>query len=103
MDAKLTCHEMRIDRSFSLFQINVLSNEHFTVIEDTGVTEEFIRNNNSDCEDVKLEPYKIYDQVKCEFCGKDFNSKNSAGKVLVWTDLKCVEIILVSFGLVEQQ
>ena len=47
MDAKATCHEMRIDRSFSLFQINVISNEHFTVIEDTGVTEdkEFICNN----------------------------------------------------------
>ena len=45
--------------------------------------------------------YEIYDQVKCEFCGKDFNSKNSAGKVLVLTDHKCVEIILVSFGLVE--
>ena len=105
MDAKPTFHEMRIDRSFSLFQINVLSNEHFTVIEDTGVTEdeEFICNNNSDCEDVKLEPYKIYDQVKCEFCGENFNSKNSAGKVLVLTDHKCVEIILVSFGLVEQQ
>ena len=43
---------------------NVISNEHFTVIEDTGITEEFVCNNNSDCEDVKLEPYKIYDQVK---------------------------------------
>ena len=42
MDAKPTCHEMRIDRSFSLFQINVISNEHFTVIEDTGVTNEFV-------------------------------------------------------------
>ena len=27
-------------------------------------------NNNSDCEDVKLEPYEIYDQVKCQYCGK---------------------------------
>ena len=52
---------------------------------------------------MKLEPYEIYDQVKCEFCGKDFNSKNSARKVLVFTDHKCVEIILVSFGLVELQ
>ena len=42
---------------------NVISNEHFTVIEDTGITEEFVCNNNSDCEDVKLEPYEIYDQV----------------------------------------
>ena len=32
---------------------NVISNEHFTVIEDTGITEEFVCNNNSDCEDVK--------------------------------------------------
>ena len=52
---------------------------------------------------MKLEPYEIYDQVKCEFCGKNFNSKKSAGKVLVLTDHKCVEIILVSFGLIEQQ
>ena len=27
---------------------HVISNEHFTVIEDTGITEEFICNNNSD-------------------------------------------------------
>ena len=49
---------------------NVISNEHFTVIEDTGITEEFVCNNNSDCEDVKLEPYEyeIYDQVKCQYC-----------------------------------
>ena len=54
---------------------NVISNEHFTVREDTGITEEFVCNNNSDCEDVKLEPYEIYDQVKCQYCGKDFNNK----------------------------
>ena len=77
MDAKPTCYEMRIDRSFSLFQINVISNEHFTVIEDTAVTEEFVCNNNSDCEDIKLEPYEIYDQVKCKYCGKVFNNKKS--------------------------
>ena len=52
---------------------NVISNEHFTVIEDTGITEEFVCNNNSDCEDVKLEPYEIYDQVKCQYSKKDFN------------------------------
>ena len=44
---------------------NVISNEHFTVIEKTGITEEFVCNNNSDSEDVKLEPYEIHDQVKC--------------------------------------
>ena len=37
----------------------VLSNKHFTVIEDTAVTEEFVCNNNSDCKDIKLEPYEI--------------------------------------------
>ena len=30
--------------------------------------------DNSDCEDVKLEPYEIFDQVKC---GKDFNNMNN--------------------------
>ena len=48
-----------------LYGVKVLSNKHFTVIEDTAVTEEFVCNNNSDCEDIKLEPYEIYDQVKC--------------------------------------
>ena len=42
---------------------NVISDRHFTVREDTGVADEFFCNNNSDCEDVKLEPYEIYDQV----------------------------------------
>ena len=40
------------------------SNEHFTGIEDPGINAKFVCNNNSDCEDVKLEPYEIYDQVK---------------------------------------
>ena len=44
---------------------HVISNEHFTVMEKTGITEEFVCNNNSDSEDVKLEPYEIHDQVKC--------------------------------------
>ena len=46
----------------------VISDRHFTVREETGVADEFVCNNNSDCEDVKLEPYEIYDQVKCKFC-----------------------------------
>ena len=53
-----------------LYDREVVNNKHFTVIEDTGITEEFVCNNNSDCEDVKLEPYEIYDQVKCQYCGK---------------------------------
>ena len=64
------------------------------MIEDTGITEEFVCNSNSDCEDVKLEPYEIYDQYFnnmnnlsahvfsthrqkdsiCEICGKSFKS-----------------------------
>ena len=35
---------------------NVISDRHFTVREDTGVADEFVCNNNSDGEDVKLEP-----------------------------------------------
>ena len=46
-----------------LYDREVVNYKHFTVIEDTGITEEFVCNNNSDCEDVKLEPYEIYDQV----------------------------------------
>ena len=39
---------------------NVISDRHFTVREDTGVADEFV----CDCEEVKLEPCEIYDQVK---------------------------------------
>ena len=54
------------------------SNGHFTVIEDTGVTEEDIHNNNvSDDGDVKLEPYEIYDQFPCESCGKIFDNQKT--------------------------
>ena len=55
---------------------NIVSDRHFTVREDTEVADNFVCNNNSDCEDVKLEPYEIYDQVNFEFCGKIFNNKN---------------------------
>ena len=41
-----------------------IDNRNFTVREVTEVTDEFVCNNNSDCEDVKLEPYEIYDQVE---------------------------------------
>ena len=49
---------------------NVISNEHFTVTEKTGITEEFVCNNNRDCEDVKLEPYEIYNQVNVNIVGE---------------------------------
>ena len=49
-----------------------IGNRQFTVREDTEVIDEFVCNNNSECEDVKLEPYEIYDQVNCKSCGKVF-------------------------------
>ena len=54
--------EQFVDILYGRQNVLNISNEHFTVIEDTGVTEEFVCNNNSDCDDVKLEPYEIYDQ-----------------------------------------
>ena len=33
---------------------NIFSDRHFTVREDTEVADDFVCNNNSDCEDVKL-------------------------------------------------
>ena len=54
-----------------------ISNKHYTVIEDTDVTDDIL-NNNSECDDdVKLEAYEIYDQVWCEDCGKVFNNKQN--------------------------
>ena len=54
-----------------------ISNKHYTVIEDTEVTDDIL-NNNSECDDdVKLEAYEIYDQVRCEDCGKVFNNKQN--------------------------
>ena len=41
-----------------------IGNRQFTVREDSEVIDEFVCNNNSECEDVKLEPYEIYDQVE---------------------------------------
>ena len=53
-----------------------IGNKHYTVIEDTEVTDDIL-NNNSECDDdVKLEAYEIYDQVRCEDCGKVFNKQN---------------------------
>ena len=45
--------------------------------ENTGFTVEDILNNNSEGEDVKLEPCEVYDQVRCDECDKVFNSKNN--------------------------
>ena len=47
------------------------------MIEDTDVTDDIL-NNNSECDDdVKLEAYEIYDQVRCEDCSKVFNNKQN--------------------------
>ena len=51
-----------------LYDREVVNNEHFAVIEDTGVIDEDVLNNNDsvDSVDIKLEPHEIYDQVSCD-------------------------------------
>ena len=34
-------------------------------------------NNISDDDDIKLEPFEIFDQFPCDSCGKKFDNKNS--------------------------
>ena len=46
--------EQFVDILYGRQNILNISNEHFTVIEDTGVTEEFVCNNNSDCDDIRV-------------------------------------------------
>ena len=41
-----------------LVSILNIGNRHFTVREDTEVIDEFVCNNNSECDDVKLDPYE---------------------------------------------
>ena len=62
-----------------LYDREVVNNEHFTVIEDTGVIDEDVLNNNDsvDSVDIKLEPHEIYDQVSCDYCEKVFNNKKA--------------------------
>ena len=57
--------------------LSVISDKHFTVTENTGFTAEDILNNDSEGEDVELEPCEVYDQVRCDECDKVFNSKNN--------------------------
>ena len=65
-----------VDVLYGRQNILSISNKHYTVIEDTGVNDANLCNNNSDF-DVKLEPYEIYDQVSCDSCGKVFNNKKN--------------------------
>ena len=58
-----------------LYSRDIVNNRHFTVTEDTGVVNEEICSDKSD--DIKLEPYEIYDQVACETCGKLFYNQKS--------------------------
>ena len=46
--------EQFVDILYGRQNVLNISNEHFTVIEDTGVTEEFVCNNNSDCDDIRV-------------------------------------------------
>ena len=61
-----------IDVLYGKQKILIISNEQLTVIEDTEVNDAHFCNNNSDCDDIKLEPYEIYDQVSFETCGEVF-------------------------------
>ena len=61
-----------IDVLYGKQNILSISNEQLTVIEETEVNDAHFCNNNSDCDDIKLEPYEIYDQVSRETCGKVF-------------------------------
>ena len=61
-----------IDVLYGKQNILIISNKQLTVIEDTEVNDAHFCNNNSDCDDIKLEPYEIYDQVSFETCGKVF-------------------------------
>ena len=61
-----------IDVLYGKQKILIISNEQLTVIEDTEVNDAHVCNNNSDFDDIRLEPYKIYDQVSFETCGKVF-------------------------------
>ena len=45
-----------VDILYGRENILSISNEHYTVIWDTGITDEFVSNNNCDNEYVKLEP-----------------------------------------------
>ena len=62
-----------------LYDREVVNNEHFAVIEDTGVIDEDVLNNNDSFNsvDIKLEPHEIYDQVSCDYCEKVFNNKKA--------------------------
>ena len=61
-----------IDVLYGKQNILIINNEQWTMIEDTEVNDAHFCNNNSDCDDIKLEPYEIYDQVSFETCGKVF-------------------------------
>ena len=109
MDAKPTCHEMRIDRSFSLSSLQTSA----CLPESCYCS--FCRNTK-----YHLKKFSEYDDSfkvhKFAALWSVWSSERwshgwhqshpgwwRAGKVLVLTDHKCVTNILVSFGLVEQQ
>ena len=66
------CQKLSSLLMFCMENILSISNEQLTVIEETEVNDAHFCNNNSDCDDIKLEPYEIYDQVSRETCGKVF-------------------------------
>ena len=67
----------------SLYGRDIVNNRHFTVTEDTGVVNKEICSDK--CDDIKLEPYEIYDQVACETCGKLVSNITESSQSFCWS------------------
>ena len=59
--------EQFVDILYGRQNILSISNEHYTVIEDTGVTDEFVCNNNCDNEDEDVKLHPLFNKL-CPFC-----------------------------------
>ena len=59
--------EQFVDFLYGRQNILSISNEHYTVIEDTGVTNEFVCNNNCDNEDEDVKLHPLFNKL-CPFC-----------------------------------
>ena len=60
--------EQFVDILYGRENILSISNEHYTVIEVTGITDEFVSNNNCDNEYVKLVPIWLMKYVVTSSC-----------------------------------
>ena len=60
--------EQFVDILYGRENILSISNEHYTVIEDSGITDEFVSNNNCDNKYVKLDPIWLMKYVVTSYC-----------------------------------